>query len=66
MAMRVEEAFGVPMETLMRMQNSFDIAQARKREGGDQGRPLCAKRPVSRKPTKAAVKGVPMAGGTLR
>ena len=32
MAIRVEKAFGVSMETLMRMQNSFDIAQARKRE----------------------------------
>jgi addiction module HigA family antidote len=33
MAIRVEKAFGVSMETLMRMQNTFDIAQARKREG---------------------------------
>ncbi len=33
MALRVERAFGVSMDTLMRMQNSFDIAQARKREG---------------------------------
>ena len=33
MAIRVEKAFGVPMDTLMRMQNSFDIAEARKREG---------------------------------
>jgi len=33
MAIRIEKAFGWPMETLMRMQNSFDIAQARKREG---------------------------------
>ena len=31
MALRIEKAFGVSMETLMRMQNSFDIAQARKR-----------------------------------
>jgi addiction module HigA family antidote len=28
MAVRIEKAFGVSMETLMRMQNSFDIAQA--------------------------------------
>ena len=28
MAIRIEKAFGVSMETLMRMQNSFDIAQA--------------------------------------
>ena len=33
MALRVEKAFGVSMDTLMRMQNSSDIAQTRKREG---------------------------------
>ena len=33
MAIRLDKAFGLSMETLMRMQNSFDIAQARKREG---------------------------------
>lgn len=33
MALRIEKAFGVSMETLMRMQNSYDIAQARKRAG---------------------------------
>jgi addiction module HigA family antidote len=33
MSLRLEKAFGVPMETLMRMQNNYDIAQARKREG---------------------------------
>jgi addiction module HigA family antidote len=33
MALRIEKAFGVRMETLMRMQSSFDIAQTRKREG---------------------------------
>jgi len=32
MALRIEKAFGVSMDTLMRMQNSFDIAEARKRE----------------------------------
>jgi antitoxin HigA-1 len=31
MAIRIEKAFGVSMETLMRMQNSFDIAAAKKR-----------------------------------
>ena len=30
MAIRFDKAFGVSMETLMRMQNSYDIAQARK------------------------------------
>ena len=32
MALRLEKAFGLSMDTLMRMQNSFDIAKARKRE----------------------------------
>jgi addiction module HigA family antidote len=31
MALRLEKAFGVSMDTLMRMQNSYDIARARKR-----------------------------------
>jgi len=29
---RIEKAFGVKMDTLMRMQASYDIAQTRKRE----------------------------------
>jgi addiction module HigA family antidote len=33
MALRIEKAFGVSMDTLMRMQNSYDIARARAREG---------------------------------
>lgn len=33
MALRMEKAFGISMDTLMRMQNSFDIAETRKREG---------------------------------
>jgi addiction module HigA family antidote len=33
MALRIEKAFGVSMDTLMRMQNSYDIAQARRRSG---------------------------------
>src|SRR4051794_30603487 len=32
MALRIEKAFGVKMDTLMRMQNAFDISKARKRE----------------------------------
>jgi addiction module HigA family antidote len=31
MALRMEKAFGIKMDTLMRMQSSFDIAQIRKR-----------------------------------
>ncbi len=33
MAMRIEQAFGVSMDTLLRMQLSVDIAQARARLG---------------------------------
>jgi antitoxin HigA-1 len=29
MAVRIEKAFGIKIETLMRMQNSYDISQAR-------------------------------------
>jgi antitoxin HigA-1 len=32
MALRLEKAFGVKMDTLMRMQAAYDIAQIRKRE----------------------------------
>jgi antitoxin HigA-1 len=32
MALRLEKAFGVKMDTLMRMQASYDIAETRKRE----------------------------------
>jgi antitoxin HigA-1 len=32
MALRIEKAFGVRMDTLMRMQSNYDIAQTRKRE----------------------------------
>lgn len=33
MALRIEKAFGVKMDTLMRMQSAYDIAQTREREG---------------------------------
>ena len=32
MALRIEKAFGAKMDTLMRMQSAWDIAQTRKRE----------------------------------
>ena len=32
MALRIEKAFGVKMDILMRMQSSYDIAQTRKHE----------------------------------
>ena len=33
MGLRIEKAFGIKMDTLMRMQTSFDIAKARKLAG---------------------------------
>ena len=33
MALRIEKAFGIKMDTLMRMQASYDIARTRMREG---------------------------------
>ena len=32
MALRIEKAFGVKMDTLMRMQSAYEIAETRKRE----------------------------------
>lgn len=32
MALRIEKVFGVKMDTLMRMQSAYEIAQTRKRE----------------------------------
>jgi addiction module HigA family antidote len=32
MALRIEKTFGVKMDTLMRMQSSYEIARTRKRE----------------------------------
>ena len=34
MAIRIEKAFGVNMDTLMRMQSAYDIAKTRKRAKG--------------------------------
>jgi addiction module HigA family antidote len=50
MALRIEKAFGVSMDTLMRMQNSYDIAQARKREGDIKVAPFKGKS-VDQQPT---------------
>ena len=33
MALRIEKAFGPKMDTLLRMQTAYEIAEARKREG---------------------------------
>src|SRR5438552_18985123 len=50
MALRIEKAFGVKMDTLMRMQSSYDIARTRLREGQIRVRripPLARCRPSS-------------------
>jgi addiction module HigA family antidote len=49
-AIRLQKAFGVSMDTLMRMQNSFDIAQAHKREGEIEVRPYVAKAKAAPQP----------------
>jgi antitoxin HigA-1 len=43
MALRIEKAFGVLMDTLMRMQSSYDIAQARERAGEIKVKPFKGK-----------------------
>jgi antitoxin HigA-1 len=43
MALRIEKAFGVKMDTLLRMQTSFEIAETRKRERDIEVRPYLAK-----------------------
>ena len=40
MALRIEKAFGVKMDILMRMQASYDIARTRKRENTIRLRPF--------------------------
>ena len=50
MALRIEKAFGVSMDTLMRMQNSYDIARTRKREGEIAVAPFTGG-PVEQRPT---------------
>src|SRR6202142_4333857 len=39
MALRIEKAFGVKMDTLMRMQSAYDIMRTRKRERSVRVRP---------------------------
>jgi addiction module HigA family antidote len=47
MAIRLEKAFGVSMETLMRMQNSFDIAEAKKSANKVKVAPYMGKPPIN-------------------
>jgi addiction module HigA family antidote len=45
MPIRLEKAFGISMERLIRMQNNFDIAEARKRVESIDVTPYSGKRP---------------------
>ncbi len=47
MALRIEKAFGISMDTLMRMQNSFDIVQARNRAAEINVSPFLGTPPVA-------------------
>jgi addiction module HigA family antidote len=40
MALRIEKAFGVKMDTLLRMQTAFEIAEARRHEADIKVRPF--------------------------
>jgi antitoxin HigA-1 len=51
MALRIEKAFGISMDTLMRMQNSYDIAKARQRESEITVKPYVAKPKYTKLPT---------------
>jgi antitoxin HigA-1 len=44
MALRIEKAFGVKMDTLMRMQSAYDIARARQREGAIKVKPIARRK----------------------
>ena len=43
MALRMEKAFGISMDTLMRMQTAYDVAAQRERRGDIDVRPYKAK-----------------------
>jgi addiction module HigA family antidote len=51
MALRIEKAFGVKMDTLMRMQNSYDISRTRKRTSMIKVRPFRRRRKAAEKGT---------------
>ena len=53
MALRVEKAFGVKMDTLLRMQTAFEIAEARRREADIEVRRFVpGAEPVREEPTQ--------------
>ena len=44
MALRIEKAFGLKMDTLLRMQTAFDVADARERSADIKVKPYVARR----------------------
>ena len=50
MALRIEKAFGPKMDTLLRMQTAYDIAEARDREGDIKVKRYVAKPDTSKQP----------------
>ncbi len=50
MALRIEKAFGPKMDTLLRMQTAYDIAEARDREGDIKVKRYVAKLATSKQP----------------
>jgi addiction module HigA family antidote len=56
MALRVEKAFGVRMDTLLRMQTAFEIAEARDRESNIKVKRYVAKPPTAHSPADQATR----------
>jgi addiction module HigA family antidote len=54
MALRVEKAFGVRMDTLLRMQTAFEIAEARERGANIKVKRYVAKPPTAHAPVNQA------------
>ena len=53
MALRFEKAFGVDMETLLRMQTSYDVVQTRQRAGAIKVQPFKPAEPRAPQPELA-------------
>jgi addiction module HigA family antidote len=54
MALRVEKAFGVRMDTLLRVQTAFEIAEARDREANIKVKRYVVKPPTAHAPVEQA------------
>jgi addiction module HigA family antidote len=54
MALRIEKAFGPKMDTLLRMQTAYDIAEVRQREGDIKVRRYVEKSRANKQPSQAS------------